>query len=80
MEEDYRKEIEELIGQIQCPKDFECYKSGFDVLCRAKDVGTESPLLLCLDENLLQCKFLNAGRGFVCECPLRNYIAKKLKK
>jgi hypothetical protein len=80
MEKDYRKEIEELIGQMQCAKEFKCYKSGFDVLCKAKDVGTKSLLLLCLEENLLQCKFLNVERGYICECPLRNYVAKQLKK
>ena len=80
MEKDHRKEIEELIGQMQCPKDFKCYKSGFDVLCKAKDVGTKSLLLLCLEENMLQYKFLNVERGYICECPLRNYIAKQLKK
>lgn len=41
MEQDYKKEIEEIIGQIQCPKDFKCYKSGFQVLCKARDMGIE---------------------------------------
>lgn len=35
------KEIKEIIGHLKCPKDFNCYKSGFDVLCKAKDVGIE---------------------------------------
>ncbi len=33
------KEIKEIIGRLKCPKVFNCYKSGFDVLCKAKDVG-----------------------------------------
>ena len=36
------KEIEEIIGQMKCPKDFRCYQCGLEVLCKAKDIGMES--------------------------------------
>ena len=36
------KEIEEIIGQMKCPKDFKCQKLAFNVLCKAKDIGMES--------------------------------------
>jgi len=39
--EETDKEIKEIIGHLKCPKDFNCYKSGFDVLCKAKDVEIE---------------------------------------
>jgi len=42
MEQDYQKEIEKIIGQFNCPKDLICYKSGFEVLCKAQDIGVES--------------------------------------
>ncbi len=35
------KQIKEIIGHLKCPKDFKCYKSGFDVLCKVKDIGME---------------------------------------
>ena len=80
MEQDYKKEIEELIGQIQCPKGFKCYKSGFDVLCKAKDIGLELALE-CLEENAVICKFsFFYVDSYFCECPLRVFISKKLKK
>ena len=39
MEQDHQKEIERIIGQLKCPKDFVCYKSEFETLCQVKDIG-----------------------------------------
>ena len=39
MEQDYMKIIEDIIHGIRCPKDFKCYKTGFENLCEAKDFG-----------------------------------------
>ena len=75
-----KKEIEEIIGRMQCPKDFECYKSGFEILCSAKDIGLET-FVKCLEEDPLECQFsMPYGHTRFCHCPLRIYIAKKLKK
>jgi len=80
MEEDHKKEIEEIIGGMKCPKDFKCYKSGFEDLCKAKDIGIEL-LLKCLEENPQKCLFSSPfGVGYLCQCPLRYYICNKLKK
>jgi hypothetical protein len=79
-DEEFEKGIAEIIGDLKCPKDFRCYRSGFENLCKAKDIGIES-FLLCLEKNPRECKFsLNIGYEYICECPLRVYIAKKLKK
>jgi hypothetical protein len=86
MDQEYKKEIEEIMGVMKCPKDFKCCKLGVDVLCKAKDIGAES-FLLCLEENPPKCTFSLAVESgyiggdvceYVCECPLRIYIAKKL--
>ena len=61
-------------------KDFICYKSGFSNLCRAEDIGLE-PYLECFDESSEECAFLLSFANVrFCDCPLRLYIAKKLKK
>ncbi len=74
------KEIEEIIGQMKCPKDFICYGSGFEVLYKARDMGIES-FLECLEKNPIQCRFsLSFAYTYFCQCPLRIYIGKKLKK
>ena len=80
MEQDIKKEVEEIISGLQCPKDFECYKSGFENLCKAKDIGLKN-YLECLEEDPTSCTFSLSMSGlYYCECPLRIYIAKKLKK
>lgn len=80
MDQNHKRQIEEIIGGMKCPKDFECYKLGFNNLCKAKDIGIES-FLECLEKNPQACKFsISFGHSYFCQCPLRNYIAKKLKK
>jgi hypothetical protein len=80
MQEEDRKKIDEIIGGIQCPKNFQCAESELEHLCRAKDTGLEG-YLDCLEENPSACPFaLSFGYDHLCQCPLRVYIAKKLKK
>jgi hypothetical protein len=80
MDEDITKGIEEIIAELRCEKDFICYKSGYEILCRAIDIPFES-YYACLEENARDCKFaVPFGGNNLCECPLRIYIAKKLKK
>ena len=80
MEQDHSKAIEEIISHLKCPKDFICKKSGFKVLCKARDIGIQS-FLLCLEEDPPKCKFsLALEREYICECPVRIYVAKKLGK
>jgi len=80
MEADQKREVEEIINGVKCPKDFICYKSGFENLCKAKDIGLKS-FLECLEEQPRYCKFsFGFGDSFFCDCPLRVYIGKKLRK
>jgi hypothetical protein len=80
MEPHHKKEVEKIIGEVECLEDFKCYESGFNFVCKAKDVGTKKPLLLCFQKGPLKCAFVNVSAGFICECPLRAYIARHLKK
>jgi hypothetical protein len=80
MDQEYQKEIEEIIGAMQCPKDFQCCKPGVDTLCKAEDIGLKS-YLVCWEEDIGDCKFsFPFGDGCFCKCPLRIYIARKPEK
>jgi hypothetical protein len=80
MDEEVRKRIEQIAAGMKCPKGFRCARSGFEELCKAKDVGLDG-YLECLEKNARECPFaLPFGYGHFCECPLRVYIAKKLDK
>jgi hypothetical protein len=80
MDEKTKKELEEIMGDMECPKDFRCYKSGLKVLCKAKDIGLDT-YLECMEAYPQTCPFSVAfGYSHLCQSPLRVYIAKKLKK
>ena len=80
MKEEDKKKIEEIMQGIKCEKNFKCADSGFEILCKAKDFGLDS-YLECLESNPQDCKFaLPFGYGYFCQCPLRVYLSKKLRK
>ena len=71
--------IEEILGGLKCPKSYLCYSSGPEKVCEAKDIGLES-FLVCLERDSIGCKFSVVFGGIrFCQCPLRIYIAKKVK-
>ena len=73
--QEHKGQIEEIISDMECPKDFECYKSEFAHVGKVKDAGIES-LLECSEEKPEMCTFsLPFGYAYLCECPLRHYIA-----
>ena len=75
-----KNKVEKMLHGLNCSKGFTCFISGQEDLCRAEDIGLDS-YLVCLNiirenvHSLLQrmetCHF--------CQCPLRVYIAKKMK-
>jgi hypothetical protein len=80
MEQDIKKKIKEIIGDIQCPREFCCLEAGFDKSCKTRDVGLEE-YIECLEENSHHCSYsVSYGASHFCSCPLRVYICKKLKK
>ena len=74
------KEVQEIMSDLMCPKSFICYKSGFERLCQAKDVGLKD-YLACLEENPSLCPFsVSFGSLYICHCALRVFAFKKLGK
>ena len=78
--QEHKAQIEEIISGMECPKDFKCYKSGFDDLAKIR-IFQDGELIECLDESSWLCKLsFNFGHGYFCKCPLRKYIAKNFHK
>jgi hypothetical protein len=76
--DEQRKRIEEIMASMQCSKDFKCFKSDFENICKAKDEGLEE-YVNCLDKAYVYCEFkFHFGSGILCKCPLRVYVAKNL--
>jgi hypothetical protein len=83
MRQDPKEKLEQIIDGLKCPKNFKCYHSGLRNLCRAKLTGGSVSYLMCLEENPKACLFSKPFSGddtHVCTCPLRIYIADKLRK
>ena len=69
------KEIEEIMGRIDCPFDFRCYKSRFEELCGSPMIDS-GKLVGCRHEDAEACPFsVSFGSDLLCACPLRLYIA-----
>lgn len=77
--QEHDSKIQEIMREMQCPRDFECYKSGFENLSKVRIIG-DNALIECLEEKAQTCNFgLSFGYGYMCRCPLRKYIAKNYK-
>jgi len=80
MKKEILQQVNEIKKRMQCRKGFVCAESGFEKLCRAKDVGLKRHLL-CLENAPSQCDFaLHFDNKYYCGCPLRVYLGKSLKK
>lgn len=74
--QEHDSKIQEIVRGMQCHRDFECYKSGLENLCKTEIVG-DAKLVECLEEKAKTCEYvLSFGFGYICICPLRHYIAK----
>jgi len=72
-------EIQDIMANIHCPKDFTCVDLGSGDLCRAMDIGMKK-CVQCLDDNFSNCTFSVSFKDIhYCTCPLRVYLAKNLK-
>lgn len=72
--------IKDMRDKVSCSKDFVCFESGFERICKARDDGLKD-YLICLESDPSQCNFALAfGTAYYCHCPIRVYISKKPKK
>ncbi len=79
MKKAYQAKIEEIVGEMSCPKKFRCAEAGFENMCKAEDYGHDR-YLECLEDSPEDCPFaLSFVNGFFCQCPLRVFVAQKLK-
>ena len=80
MDQEQKKQIEEIMAGMECDKDFKCYEAGFEHICKARDWGLPD-YVDCLEDSITMCKFkVPFGDGVFCRCPLRVYVAKELKR
>jgi hypothetical protein len=79
MEQENETALNQIIDGFKCPRNFRCY----EVLCKARGAEGMVSYMECLEDNPEDCvfsTFIQDWDAYVCACPLRAYIAKKLKK
>jgi uncharacterized protein (UPF0335 family) len=70
--------VKEIIGELRCPKNYQCYRTKYKELCKAELLG-KLKIVQCLEEDPQGCIFsLLYKDAYYCQCPLRNYIAEKI--
>ena len=80
MTQEHQRVIEGIKSEMTCPKDFECCRSGFERLGNVGIIG-DGEMIECIDENAGICEFGDFfGLGYLCKCPLRNYIARNFHR
>ncbi|MBW8039443.1 MAG: hypothetical protein FVQ85_05535 [Planctomycetes bacterium] len=78
--QEHDRRIQEIMQDMQCPTDFDCYTSGFENLGKIGIVG-DAKLVECLEEKAKTCTFgLPFVLGYFCNCPLRYYVAKNFHR
>ncbi len=76
----HKRQMEKIMSKMKCPKDFACYKFDFKNFSKTKDVPMES-FVECSSKDAWQCEYsLLFGSSYLCKCPLRVYVLKKLIK
>ncbi len=62
--QEHKTQIEEIISGMECTKDFKCYKSGFEDLCKI-EIFRDGELVECLEKHLQLCKLgFHFGYGY----------------
>jgi len=71
-----RQEIEEMMPNIRCDKQFDCYRSEFGRLGPVR-ITAGGKLIECQSAGRQLCAFaIPFGKFAFCTCPLRGYIAR----
>ncbi|MHC4521786.1 MAG: hypothetical protein ACYTAS_24600 [Planctomycetota bacterium] len=76
--EQHARRLAELAAATPCDNDHVCLKSNPEELCRARFTA-ERNVVYCLEEKTGGCRYsIRFGRGVICACLVRQYIAEHL--
>ena len=73
-------DVQKIIGDITCPKDFLCATVDRGSFVTTDKSGLTS-LFVCLETRINACTFVDAGgEHHLCKCPIRSYLHRELKQ
>ena len=69
MQKKYKEKLKQVLDKTACDKEYRCYKSGPEPLCKPKDMLLEG--FIEVDKGSTICDYLkNYGGRYFCKCPL----------
>jgi len=67
-------QVKAIIATMNCPKEYQCYRSNFQIIGSARLVG-DAGVVECIAERVSTCRYgLPFGSSVFCSCRLRKYI------
>jgi hypothetical protein len=73
-----KKQVEDIIRGMHCPKAFKCKISNFTDVPKVSFFGKT---LRCLEQNPRDCEWsISFGMGYICQCPLNYYVHRNIIK
>lgn len=76
--EPHREKLENIVSNMNCLGDFQCYRSGFTRLPNVKPVNAKG-LLECFEKDRKNCEFALAfGDTYYCKCPVLGYAVENM--
>ncbi|MHC4145475.1 MAG: hypothetical protein ACYSUD_11930 [Planctomycetota bacterium] len=77
--EDQEREIKAIMADMECPKGFRCYESGFEDLAPVEAFPRDN-IVECRKSEEWYCPMALASSAskIFCKCPLRRYVALEL--
>ncbi|MHC4165580.1 MAG: hypothetical protein ACYSWQ_01330 [Planctomycetota bacterium] len=71
-------DVQKIMGEMDCPRGFRCYESGFEDLSPVKVISSNA--IECFKAKKSFCRMsVNLGLStMICTCPLRKYVALEL--
>jgi len=71
-------DVQKIMAETDCPRNFRCYKSGFEKLTPVKVLSATGIECLKARESFCRMSVSFGMNTMLCECPLRKYVALEL--
>ena len=80
MEQHYKEHVEELISNMECIHDFQCYKNNFESCCQTQTIENAGGIIQCgngCKQANSDCQYKHKMNGdTLFTCSLRVYAAR----
>jgi len=78
LNDNHKHEIEKIMENMDCSRDFDCAKNNFENLCEVKCIGFHE-FIECSEKNPADCPHGETYEKMrLCQCPLRVYLFREL--